>query len=76
MYFHTEGFSWFESLPLSLPNFFSWSHATHAIFMFLCGGIFFSEEGKFIKTGKKMKRYDFFVLKHDEHICGGLTKTY
>ena len=66
-HFHIEMFSWWGPL-LSLPNLCSFSQAIHAIFTFLCGNVFFSEKGKFVKTGRKMKRYDFSVLKHDGHI--------
>lgn len=36
-----------------------------------CGSLLFSEEAKFVTTGKNMKRYDFFSdLRCDEHLCG------
>ena len=53
-----------SSLPSKCPSTPSYCYVC-------CGSVFFSEDAKFVKTGKKMSKYDFSVLKHSEQISVG-----
>lgn len=67
MYFTTWcAVVWMSSCVL--PNFGAWSQAAHAIFMFLCGSIFFLRRKESLsKQEKRWKDNDLSGLKHDEH---------